>query len=125
MLAQIHICLECMLLIEAHLECPIENLQNLFAYAYKEFVSEQSPLQHYSDLCSRIFTFTVPLPNALANELNKMYVMLTVLFDINIFKILFACEIIQNCSKCYKTHLISGIPLYGELLFHLILLHRC
>ncbi|XP_018365245.1 PREDICTED: protein zwilch homolog [Trachymyrmex cornetzi] len=72
MLAQIHICLECMLLIEAHLECPIENLQSLFAYAYKEFVSEQSPLQHYPDLCSRIFTFTVPLPNALANELNKM-----------------------------------------------------
>ncbi|KYM80328.1 Protein zwilch like protein [Atta colombica] len=72
MLAQIHICLECMLLIEAHLECPIENLQNLFAYAYKEFVSEQSPLQHYPDLCSRIFTFMVPLPNALANELNKM-----------------------------------------------------
>ncbi|KYQ57370.1 Protein zwilch like protein [Trachymyrmex zeteki] len=72
MLAQIHICLECMLLIEAHLECPIENLQSLFAYTYKELVSEQSPLQHYSDLRSRIFTFTVPLPNALANELNKM-----------------------------------------------------
>ncbi|KAG5312153.1 ZWILC protein, partial [Acromyrmex insinuator] len=72
MLAQIHICLECMLLIEAHLECPIENLQSLFAYAYKEFVSEQSPLQHYSDLCSQIFTFMVSLPNALANELNKM-----------------------------------------------------
>lgn len=71
-LAQIHICLECMLLIEAHLECPIENLQNIFAYVYKEFVSAQSPLQHYSELRSRIFTLTVPLPNVLANELNKM-----------------------------------------------------
>ncbi|XP_018404406.1 PREDICTED: protein zwilch homolog [Cyphomyrmex costatus] len=71
-LAQMHICLECMLLIETHLECPIENLQSLFAYVCKEFVSEQSPLQHYSDLCSRIFTFTVLLPNSLANELSKM-----------------------------------------------------
>ncbi|XP_011875656.1 PREDICTED: protein zwilch homolog isoform X2 [Vollenhovia emeryi] len=72
MLAQIHICLECMLLIEGHLECPIENLQSLFACAYKEFVSAQSPLQHHTELCSQIFTFTMSLPNALANELNKM-----------------------------------------------------
>ncbi|XP_072745144.1 protein zwilch homolog [Anoplolepis gracilipes] len=71
-LAQIHICLECMLLIEEHLECPIENLQSLFAYAYKEFVSAQSPLQNYTELCSRIFTLTMPLPNKLINELNKM-----------------------------------------------------
>ncbi|XP_077274476.1 protein zwilch homolog isoform X2 [Temnothorax americanus] len=71
-LAQIHICLECMLLIEGHLEFPIESLQSLFAYAYKEFVSAQSPLQNHTELCSRIFTLTVPLPNALANELNKM-----------------------------------------------------
>ncbi|XP_071561375.1 protein zwilch homolog [Temnothorax nylanderi] len=71
-LAQIHICLEYMLLIEGHLECPIESLQSLFAYAYKEFVSAQSPLQHHTELCSRIFTLTVPLPNTLANELNKM-----------------------------------------------------
>lgn len=71
-LAQIHICLECMLLIEGHLECPIESLQSLFAYAYKEFISPQSPLQHHSELCSRIFTLTMPLSNALANELNKM-----------------------------------------------------
>jgi len=73
-LAQIHICLECMLLIEGHVECPIESSQSLFAYAYKELVSEQSPLQHPTELCSRIFTLTIPLPNALANELNKMYV---------------------------------------------------
>lgn len=73
-LAQIHICLECMLLTEGHLECPIESLQSIFAYAYKEFISPQSPLQHYTELCSRIFTLTMPLPNALANELNKMYV---------------------------------------------------
>jgi len=71
-LAQIHICLECMLLIEGHLECPVESLQSLFAYAYKEFVSTQSPLQHYTELCSRVFSLTVPLPNTLANELNKM-----------------------------------------------------
>lgn len=77
-LAQIHICLECMLLIEAQLECPIESLQNIFAYAYKEFLSEQSPLQHYTDLCGRFYTLMVPLPNAIANDLNKMYVDLIV-----------------------------------------------
>lgn len=73
-MAQIHLCLECMLLIEGHLECSIENLQDLFAYAYKEFVSAQSPLQDYTELCSRIFTLMMPLPNKLVNELNKMYV---------------------------------------------------
>jgi len=82
-LAQIHICLECMLLIEVHLECPFENLQSLFVYVYKECLSAQSPLQHYLELCSRIFTLTMPLPNALANELNKMYVMLCIV-DIKI-----------------------------------------
>ncbi|XP_012529690.1 protein zwilch homolog isoform X2 [Monomorium pharaonis] len=71
-LAQIHICLECMLFIETHLECPIESLQSLFAYAYKEFVSTQSPLQHHTELCNQIFTFTASLPNKLANELNKI-----------------------------------------------------
>ncbi|XP_011157932.2 protein zwilch homolog isoform X2 [Solenopsis invicta] len=71
-LAQIHISLECMLLVEAHLECPIESLHSLFAYAYKEFVSTQSPLQHHNELCNRIFTLTAPLPHTLANELNKM-----------------------------------------------------
>ncbi|KAL6425229.1 hypothetical protein ACFW04_009462 [Cataglyphis niger] len=71
-LAQIHLCLECMLLIERHLECSIENLQDLFAYAYKEFVSAHSPLQDYTELCSRIFTLMMPLPNKLVNELNKM-----------------------------------------------------
>ncbi|KAL6260112.1 hypothetical protein P5V15_007651 [Pogonomyrmex californicus] len=70
-LAQIHICLECMLLIEGHLECSTENLQSLFAYAYKKFVSE-SPLQHYNELNNRIFTLTVLLPNMLANNMNKI-----------------------------------------------------
>ncbi|KAM0737244.1 Protein zwilch-like protein [Formica fusca] len=71
-LAQIHLCLECMLLIEGNLECSIESLQDLFAYAYKEFVSAQSPLQNYTELCSQIFTLMMPLPNKLVNELNKM-----------------------------------------------------
>lgn len=106
-LAQIHICLECMLLIEAHVNCPIENLQGLFAYAYKEFVSAQSPLQHYPELCSRIFTLTVPLSNALANELNEMYVML---YDstVRIFKKhLCACGIIQNCTTKHTAYLFQ------------------
>ncbi|EFN68929.1 hypothetical protein EAG_03506 [Camponotus floridanus] len=71
-LAQIHLCLECMLLIERHLECSVESLQSLFAYAYKEFVSAQSPLQNYTELCNRIFTLTMPLPKKLVNDLNKM-----------------------------------------------------
>ncbi|XP_012233445.1 protein zwilch homolog [Linepithema humile] len=72
-LAQIHICLECMLFIEEHMECSIENLQNLFVCAYKEFVSAQSPLQHYNELCNEIFTLKTPLSNLIANEMNKIY----------------------------------------------------
>lgn len=71
-LAQIHLCLECMLLIEAHLKYPIESLQSLFVLIYEEFVSAQSPLQHFAELCSRIFTFTTALSNAAAAELSKM-----------------------------------------------------
>ncbi|KAH0947663.1 hypothetical protein HN011_011691 [Eciton burchellii] len=71
-LAQIHLCLECMLLIETHLKCPIENLQSLFALVCKQFVSIQSPLQHYTELCNQIFTFTTTLSNTGANKLNKM-----------------------------------------------------
>lgn len=71
-LAQIHICLECMLFVETHLECLLENLQSIFAYIYKEFLSEQSPLQHYDEFCNRFYTLIVPLPNTVANGLNKM-----------------------------------------------------
>ncbi|KAL0102446.1 hypothetical protein PUN28_018012 [Cardiocondyla obscurior] len=71
-LAQIHICLECMLLIEENVECPIESLQGLFVHAYKEFISAQSPVQYYTELCSQIYTLTIPLPNALVNELSKI-----------------------------------------------------
>jgi len=73
-LAQIHLCLECMLLIETHLKCPIESLQSLFALVCKQFVSVQSPLQHYSELCNQIFTFTTTLSNIGTNKLNKMYI---------------------------------------------------
>lgn len=94
-LAQIHICLECMLFIEEHIECPIENLQNLFVHVYKEFVSAQSPLQHYNELYNKIFTLKVPLPNSIAYEMDKMYVHLILQYnsdiDIRILKkILFA-----------------------------------
>ncbi|XP_020300082.1 protein zwilch homolog [Pseudomyrmex gracilis] len=72
-LAQIHVSLECMLLIEEHMEyCPIESLQRLFAEIFKQFVSEQSTLQDCTELCSRIFTFTTSLPTIVANELNKI-----------------------------------------------------
>lgn len=112
-LAQIHICLECMLLIEAQLECPIENLQSIFAHVYKEFLSEQSPLQHYTELCSRFYTLTIPLPNAIANDLNKMYVDLTTLqhFIIDIKFIFeensFACEVKENCKMVYLSHTLQ------------------
>ncbi|RLU22797.1 hypothetical protein DMN91_005075 [Ooceraea biroi] len=71
-LARMHLCLECMLLIETHLKCPIESLQSLFALVYEQFVSVQSPLQDHTELCSRIFTFTATLSNTGANELSKM-----------------------------------------------------
>ncbi|XP_032682691.1 uncharacterized protein LOC116849548 [Odontomachus brunneus] len=69
-LAQIHISLECMLLVETHLECPAESLQSVFAHVYREFVSELSPLQHHAELCGRVYTLTVPLSGAIINELN-------------------------------------------------------
>ncbi|EFN78936.1 hypothetical protein EAI_12208 [Harpegnathos saltator] len=70
-LAQIHISLECMLLIETHLECSVESLQSMFVHAYKEFLSElSSPLRHHAELCGRVYTLTVPLSGAIADELN-------------------------------------------------------
>ncbi|XP_014470654.1 PREDICTED: protein zwilch homolog [Dinoponera quadriceps] len=70
-LAQIHISLECMLLIETHLECPAESLQSVFAHVYKEFLSElSSPLHHHAELCGRVYALTVPLPAAIVSELN-------------------------------------------------------
>lgn len=79
-LAQIHIGLECMLLIETHLECPAESLQGVFAHVYKEFLSElSSPLRHHAELCDRVYISTVPLTGTMVNELNilKSYVDLT------------------------------------------------
>lgn len=73
-LTRIHTCLECMLLIEAHLDCPMESLQSLFAYVWNKFISEQSPLQHYDEFCKQIYTFTAQLPDSIANGLNQRYV---------------------------------------------------
>ncbi|XP_017886891.1 protein zwilch homolog [Ceratina calcarata] len=71
-LAQIHICLEFMLLLQDNLECSNDDLRALFYCAFKQYVGEKSPLKDHQDLHkNRIYTLTASLPITAVDNLNK------------------------------------------------------
>ncbi|CAK9820944.1 Protein zwilch homolog [Anthophora plagiata] len=73
-LAQIHVCLEFMLLLEDNLECSSDDLRTLFSCAFRQYVGEKSPIKSYHDLHqSVIYTLSAPLPVSAVNNLNKEF----------------------------------------------------
>ena len=71
-MAQIHVCLEFMLLLQENLECPADDLRSIFLSAFEQYVCEESPVQNYHDLHENtIYNLTVPLPTAVIHTLNK------------------------------------------------------
>ncbi|XP_029044330.2 uncharacterized protein LOC114876721 [Osmia bicornis bicornis] len=71
-LAQVHVCLEFMLLIQNNLECPNDDIQTLFSCAFKQYVCGKSPVQSCHELYKNvIYTLTAPLPVSVLNNLNN------------------------------------------------------
>ncbi|KOC63496.1 Protein zwilch like protein [Habropoda laboriosa] len=69
-LAQIHVCLEFMLLLQNNLECPSDDLRTLFSCTFRQYVGEKSPIKSYHDLHQcRIYTLSAPLPVPVVNNL--------------------------------------------------------
>ncbi|XP_043529709.1 protein zwilch homolog isoform X1 [Frieseomelitta varia] len=72
-LVQIHVCLEFILLIQNNLGCSNDDLRTLFCCAFKQYVSEKSPIQNCCDLHkNKIYTLTLPLPISAINHLNEI-----------------------------------------------------
>lgn len=72
---QIHICLEFMLLLQKHINCPTDVLQSSLEYVLKEIASIEFSIEALKDLHkNKIYTLTIPAPNILINEVNKGYV---------------------------------------------------
>lgn len=71
-MAQIHVCLEFMLLLQDNLECPTDDLRSIYLSIFKQYVCEESPIQNYHDLHENtIYNLTVPLLTAVIHNLNK------------------------------------------------------
>ncbi|XP_076174873.1 protein zwilch homolog [Ptiloglossa arizonensis] len=71
-MAQIHVCLEFMLLLQDNLKCPTDDLKSLFLYAFKQYVCEESPIQNYHNLHKNmIYSLNSRLPVSIINNLNK------------------------------------------------------
>ncbi|XP_031848590.1 protein zwilch homolog [Nomia melanderi] len=70
-LAQIHVCLEFMLLLQDNLECCTSDLRSLFQCAFKQYVCENSPVQNYNLNQNIIYNLKAPLPVSTINNLNK------------------------------------------------------
>ncbi|KAL2715659.1 protein zwilch [Vespula squamosa] len=69
---QIHICLEFMLLLQKHINCPTDVLQSSLEYVLKEIASIEFSIEALKDLPkNKVYTLTIPAPNILINELNK------------------------------------------------------
>ncbi|XP_043482154.1 protein zwilch homolog [Leptopilina heterotoma] len=68
-LAQIHICLEFMLLAQTHVDYPSGNLQSLFSCAYNKFTSKETPIGSFAPLeANSIYKLNVPIPNDIIKE---------------------------------------------------------
>ncbi|XP_076379095.1 protein zwilch homolog isoform X1 [Megalopta genalis] len=71
-LAQIHVCLEFMILFQDHLLCSADDLRSLFLCAFKEYVCAKSPIQNVHNLDENsIYTLSTLLPVSTINNLNK------------------------------------------------------
>lgn len=72
-MAQIHVCLEFMLLLQNNLQCSADDLRSLFMYVSKQYLCEKSPIQNCNDLKQNmIYNLTTPLPAAVVNSLTKV-----------------------------------------------------
>lgn len=71
-MAQIHICLEFMLLLQSNFPCPTDHMNMLFSNAFKQFVSEESPIRNHLDLHKNtIYNLTAPAPVFIINGMSK------------------------------------------------------
>ncbi|XP_076288778.1 protein zwilch homolog isoform X2 [Lasioglossum baleicum] len=71
-LAQIHVCLEFMMLFQDHLICTHDDLRSLFLCAFKQYVCEKSPIQNSHDLDKNIiYTLNATVPVTTINNFNK------------------------------------------------------
>ncbi|XP_043673559.1 protein zwilch homolog [Vespula pensylvanica] len=69
---QIHICLEFMLLLQKHINCPTDVLQSSLEYVLKEIAFIEFSIEALKDLHkNKVYTLTIPAPNILINEVNK------------------------------------------------------
>lgn len=72
---QIHIGLEFMLLLQKHINCSTDVLQSSLEYILKEMASIEFSIKALHDLHkNKVYTLTIPVPNALINEFHKGYV---------------------------------------------------
>ncbi|XP_076238865.1 uncharacterized protein LOC143182022 [Calliopsis andreniformis] len=71
-MAQIHVCLEFMLLLQNNLECSADDLRSLLLYASKQYICEKSPIQNCHDLHQNIiYNLIARLPPSAINNFNK------------------------------------------------------
>ncbi|XP_053978515.1 protein zwilch homolog [Hylaeus volcanicus] len=71
-MAQIHVCLEFMLLLQNNLECSTYDMRSLFLCAFNQYVSEKSPIQNWHDLHQNtIYSLNAPLPTSIINNWDK------------------------------------------------------
>ncbi|XP_078034904.1 uncharacterized protein LOC144468948 [Augochlora pura] len=71
-LAQIHVCLEFMILFQEHLVCSVDDLRSLFLRAFKQYVCAESPIENVSNLDENIiYTLITLLPVSTIDNLIK------------------------------------------------------